>query len=168
MLSKIEETLEILKDTYKMCAQDNYEKPQEALLTGILNLKTFLENSDNHGKISNTHLQKPNITYDLRHVDKNGNEYYFYPIGEAEFKKQAYEQGKIFVRVFHPDGKIEDTIRKINRIWTSSVLWNINSMYSRYIIDNFGRECHYSKGANLKVYACPLSYRDSIPKSRYD
>ena len=82
MLSKIEETLEILKNTYKMCAQDNYEKPQEGLLNGILNLKTFMENSKNYGKMSDEYMQKSSIKYDLRHVDKNGNEYYFYPIGE--------------------------------------------------------------------------------------
>lgn len=105
------------------------------------------------------------IRYDLRNTDKHNNKYYFYPAGDSEFKKMAKEEGKIFVRVFHPDNKIEDTIRNVTKIWSSSVLWNINSMYSKYILNDKGKKCHYSEGYNLKVYACPYSYRDTLPET---
>lgn len=166
MKTKIESTLEILKDTYKISVSEGYLKVQDNILNAILNLKSI--NLNENIPVEKTMVlfnktQENNIKYDLRNTDKNNNEYYFYPIGESEFKNTAYKEGKIFVRVFHPDGKIEDTVRRINKIWASSVLWNINSMYSKYILKNNGEQCHYSEGHNLKVFACPYSFKDSIP-----
>jgi len=165
MKNSLDEVIESLKQSYKYSLLNDCADIQENLFNCILKLTNLSQNIS----LENSKIPMENkeniVKFDLLHLDGQNNEYYIYPVGEAEFKKLAYEEGKIFVRVFHENGKIENTIRKVNRIWTSSVLWNINSMYSEFIVDKNGNQCHYSKGKNLKVYACPFSYKNHIPKN---
>ena len=176
MQNKLPETMELLKEIYKICIMEDYEKIQENIMTCILNLdkicgffqpklqnnlqKTLIPKEGGNVMFdSNKNLVK----FDLYKTDKRNSEYYFYPTNENEFKKEAYESGQVSVKVIHPDGKTETPVRNVSKVWDTSVYWNINSMYSKYILDKTGKKKHYSNGCNLKVYACPIAYKDSIP-----
>ncbi|MBQ8168024.1 hypothetical protein IJZ97_01235 [bacterium] len=155
------QNLNLLKEIYKTSLIKNYTDVQEEILQVIVNLTKLEQNNP----MENPEIPNSNttVTYTLIHLDRNKNEFYVYPKREDKFKKAVYEEGNVFVRVFHPDGKIEDCVRKVNRIWQSTVLWNINSMFSEHILNERGEKCHFSKGKKLKVYACPVSCKDSVP-----
>jgi len=94
------------------------------------------------------------ISFKLLATDKNNNnKYYIYPADENRFKKEAFENGGIFVGIIHNNGYVEYFSRKVNKIWKSPVSWNINSMPTEYI----GLK-HLSYANNLTVYACPIKY----------
>ena len=164
MKKVLQENLSKLKGIYKLSLVNNYSEIQDDILEVIVELtKLSYEKPMENNQIPKE-TPKEEVAYTLIHIDGNGNEYYVYPKREDDFKQEAYEERSVFVRAFHPNGKVEDCVRKVNRIWQSTVLWNINSMFSNYIKDDRGEKLHFSKGKNLKVYACPVSYKDTIPK----
>jgi hypothetical protein len=106
---------------------------------------------------SSTPDPQTKTSFKLLKTDKNNNKYFTFPEDEVEFKRKAYQNGGIFVKVIHPDGHIEPIVRRVNKMWSKSVYWNINSMPTKYASLN-----RLSKAHNLVVYACPISYKDSI------
>jgi len=98
-------------------------------------------------------------TFKLIEQDNNNNKFYIFPQNETQFKNEAYQDGNIIVKVFHPDGEEELIYRKITKIWNSSVSWNINSMKS---ITHNMEQLNY--GSNLTAYACPERYKQLLDK----
>ena len=84
------------------------------------------------------------------------NEYYTFPINEDTFKIEAFEDHGIIVKIIHSDNHVEYLRRKVHKIWESTVLWNIETMYSDYTGTKL------NKSNELKVYACPLRYKEAI------
>jgi len=170
----LSETVNLLKSTYKICITEDYEKIQENIFKAILNLSKIQENVNEKNTLVNGKSEEVkmflnennsnSLLFMLSEQDTNNNEYYFYPRDERQFKKEAYESGRVFVKAIHPDGKIETKIRKVSKVWSTTVYWNINSMYSDYILDDDEQKQHFSEGNNLKIYACPVAYKDNIPE----
>lgn len=89
-------------------------------------------------------------------AERKSNEYYTFPIYEDAFKIEAFEDRGIIVQIIHSDGYVEHLTRKVHKIWETTVLWNIETMYSNYTGTKL------NKINNLKVYACPLRYKEII------
>lgn len=89
---------------------------------------------------------------------RNNNEFYIFPKDENQFKKEAFEDHQLFVHIIHSDGYTEDHLRKINVIWTANVLWNLETMHSKYT------KLKLTDTKNLVVYACPRRYKALIVK----
>ncbi len=88
---------------------------------------------------------------------RKSNEYYTFPIYEDAFKIEAFEDRGIIVQIIHSDGYVEHLTRKVHKIWETTVLWNIETMYSDYTGTKL------NKIDDIKVYACPLRYKEIIP-----
>ncbi len=97
------------------------------------------------------------ITFKLLDTDRNNNKYYIFPENEDDFKKEAFQDKEIFVRVKHSDGYVENITRQVNKVWGTSVYWNINSMPTSYRGLN-----HLSKAHDLVVHSFPIRYKDKI------
>lgn len=166
MKQKLKSILIKLKQIYKTSIESNYTDIQDDILSTIVDLQSAISDDSptnyNESAAPESHL-RPGRFF-LCQSDNNRNQYYFYPSNENSFKDEAVNQGRIFVRVFHPNGIVEDTIRNVHKKWTTSVFWNINSMYSKHIVNTTGKPCHYSAGHNLTVYACPIQYRNYVPE----
>lgn len=89
-------------------------------------------------------------------AERKSNEYYIFPIYEDAFKIEAFEDRGIIVKIIHSDGYVEYLSRKVHKIWESTVLWNIETMYSDYTGTKL------NKINDLKAYACPLRYKKII------
>lgn len=91
--------------------------------------------------------------------DRKRNKFYLFPEYDDKFKEEAYKDGKVFVAVIHPDMHIEYIERNVGKLWETSVYWNINSMDSKYKRE--GNQ-HLSLYYDLKVYACPIRYKEQV------
>jgi hypothetical protein len=104
------------------------------------------------GERSKSIMDCNEISFKLLTTDEKNNKYYIYPTDEELFKREAFERGGIFVGIIHHNGYIEYIERQVNKIWKTTVFWNINSMSTQY------RDLkHLSDANNLTVYACPIN-----------
>lgn len=96
-----------------------------------------------------------NIKFKLLNTDKNNNKYYIFPENKDDFIEEGFQDKSIFVIVKHSNGYVENITRQVNKIWKTSIYWNINSMPSSY-----RKLKHLSEAHDLVVYAFPMRYKN--------